>query len=66
MDSNAAWLLLKDEIEKAEWQEAAETAENLLEWLSKKGFPPKVTGSKVVDRIICESTARAVAAWELV
>lgn len=66
MDPNAAFALLKDQIEAAEWHEAAETAENLLDWLSKKGFPPRITGSKVVDRIICESTCRAVAAWELV
>ena len=66
MDPNAAFALLKDQIETAQWQEAAETAENLLEWVAKGGVPPKVTGSKVVDRIIAESTASAVAAWELV
>ncbi len=66
MDPNVAFALLKDQIEQALWQEAAETAENLLDWLAKKGFPPRITGSKVVDRIIAESTCRAVAAWEFV
>lgn len=65
MDPNAAWRLLKDQIDNADWHEAAETAENLLEWLLKKGFPPKITGSKIVDRIIAESTCRAVASWEV-
>lgn len=37
MDPDAAFSLLKDQIENAQWHEAAESAENLLEWLSKKG-----------------------------
>jgi hypothetical protein len=65
LDPQAAWLLLKDQIDNADWHEAAETAENLLEWLSKKGFPPRVTGSRTVDRIIAESTCRAVASWSI-
>lgn len=65
MDPNAAFALLTDQIENAQWHEAAETAENLLEWLSKGGGPPKITGSKIVDRIIAESTCSAVASWEL-
>lgn len=65
MDPDAAFSLLKDQIENAEWHETAETAENLLEWLAKGGFPPKVTNSRAVDRVIAESTCRAVAAWEI-
>ncbi len=65
MDPDAAFSLLKDQIENAQWHEAAETAENLLDWLSKGGFAPKIFGSKIVDRIIAESTCRAVASWEV-
>jgi hypothetical protein len=65
VDPDVVFALLKSQIEAAEWQEAAETAENLLEWILKKGFPPRITNSKVVDRIICESTCRAVASWSV-
>lgn len=66
MNPNAAFALLQDRIENAGWHQAAETAGNLLEWLSNKGFPPTFTGQLIVDRIIAESTCRAVSAWELV
>lgn len=65
MDPTAAFVLLQDQIENAEWHEAAETAENLLEWLQRKGFPPRITGRTTVDRIIAESTCRAVACWQV-
>jgi hypothetical protein len=65
MDPDKAFVLLTDQIEKDEWQEAAETAENLLVWLQKEGFPPRITGRTTVDRIIAESTCRAVAAWQV-
>lgn len=65
MDPHVAWLLLKEQIESEQWHEAAETAENLLDWLSKGGFPAKITHSQTFDRIICESTCRAVCAWEV-
>lgn len=65
MDPGATFALLKDQIEKAECQEAAETAEICSNgW--RRADSSRRTGSKVVDRIICESTCRAVAAWELV
>lgn len=65
MDPTACWRLIKEAIEDARWEEAAEHAENLLEWLRRNGFPPNITGNKLFDTVIARATATAVASWDV-
>ncbi len=64
MDPDAAFSLLKDQIENAQWHEAAETAENFWNGCPK-GDSHQRSLKQIVDRIIAESTCRAVASWEV-
>ena len=52
MDPDATWRELAAAIAAEDCNRAAEIAEDLLGWLNRKGFPPKVTGHVVFDRIV--------------
>jgi hypothetical protein len=56
MDPNAAWQEIAAAIEADDCHRAAELAEDLLGWLNRKGFPPKVTGNVAFDRIVVHAT----------
>ncbi len=64
VDPDALFLILRRALRSAAWDEAVGPAEQLLQWLAEQGSPPRITGTRIVDRIIAESTCRAVAAWE--
>lgn len=64
VDPDALFLILRRALRSAAWNEAVGPAEQLLQWLAEQGSPPRITGTRIVDRIIAESTCRAVAAWE--
>ena len=42
MDPLAAWKELLDALTEMDWERVLETAENLLDWITKGGFPPEV------------------------
>jgi hypothetical protein len=44
MDPNQAWIDLSAVITADEWGRAVDIADDLLEWLAKGGFAPKITG----------------------
>lgn len=55
MDPEAAWAeLIQSYSDGRRWTIAAD----LLEWLNKGGFPPKITGNQEFDRVaataVCE------------
>ena len=63
-DPDALYALVRRALRDAAWDEAVAPADRLLQWLAEEGPPPRITGTRTVDRIIAESTCRAVAAWE--
>jgi hypothetical protein len=65
MDPNQAWHELADAVTEERWEEAAEIAENLLCWLDRGGFPPKITGLKEFDQIVAKSTCDSVMTWDI-
>ena len=65
MDPNATWHDLALSVQLADWDTASEQAQNLLDWLDKGGFPPKITDQELFDKIVARSTCQAIAAWEV-
>lgn len=57
MDPNATWKRLLEEIAGQTWANAAATAEDLMGWLQRGGFPPDVFS----ERPLAESWNRALA-----
>ncbi|MDB5387339.1 MAG: hypothetical protein JWM11_2985 [Planctomycetaceae bacterium] len=47
------------------WGTAIERADDLLEWLRKDGFPPKISGYPAFDRLIALATCQALSDWTL-
>jgi hypothetical protein len=41
-------------------------AEDLLQWLSRDGFPPIITGVQAFDLIVAREICRAISAWDVV
>ena len=65
MDPNATWQKLAAAFSAGRWEEAAEIAEYLTEWLSKGGFPPNITGRTGFDCIVVNAACNAIVAWEV-
>ena len=65
MDPTAAWVELSQAVHDDEWERAAEIAENILEWLSKDGFPPIITGVRTFDILAARAACESIAAWEV-
>jgi hypothetical protein len=61
MDPQACWLELQEAVATAFWGTAILKAEELLTWLEKDGFPPRISGYPVFDRIIARATCTAIA-----
>jgi hypothetical protein len=61
MDPNQAWLDLASAIDDDDWDRASEIADDLLEWLTKGGFTPKVTGQPTFDGLVVRCTCEGVA-----
>lgn len=66
MDPNAAWSNLKAAVQDAQWGLAAEIAEDLFDWLSVGGFPPRITGDNIFDAIVARATTEAIISWDVV
>jgi hypothetical protein len=60
MDPQTCWIELQEAVITAMWGTAIIRAQNLLEWLESGGFPPKISGYPVFDRIIALSTCRTI------
>jgi len=62
MDPHFAWDLLLDTYVDGEWEAVAILAEDLLAWMSKGGFPPRLTVEPRLDerwqRAIAEAACR--------
>lgn len=65
-DPQQAWADLSAAVTAHTWEKAAEIAENLTEWLSKGGFPPRITRALEFDRLVINAACQAIATWELV
>ena len=52
-------------IESARWIEAAEIADDLLEWIGRGGFIPKITGHILTDKLLLKGLCESVAAWNI-
>lgn len=65
MDPDTAWVQISQAIADAEWDTAAELADGLLHWLTRDGFPPRITGIKAFDKLVARATCEAIAAWEI-
>lgn len=57
MDPNATWENLLEALTEGDWHEAFESAEALLDWLDRGGFPPeparKWLGDSDAIRVAC-------------
>ena len=63
MDPNAAWEELQMLVATAHWSEARLKARDLLEWLGKDGFAPRICGYPSFDRLCAEATCKRIAEW---
>lgn len=58
MDPQATWKTLLDAYQASEWADVEESAQALLAWLDRDGFPPRLdhldeTGTRLVVRVFC-------------
>jgi len=60
MDPQAAWMELLDARHQRDWDRAEELAENLLEWMNKRGFPPNTVGESGIGRTWHRAVAQFV------
>ena len=65
MDPFKAWEQLAKAVSASRWDRATEIAQNLTEWLSNGGLPPRITGLQHFDRIVVNATCQAISTWEL-
>lgn len=63
MDPTACWLELQNLVITAHWQEAKQLARELLEWLKKDGFAPRICGHPTFDRRCAEATCERILTW---
>lgn len=66
MDPEKAWSDLSRAVMANRWEEAAEIAEDLTDWLSREGFPPHITGNLFFDRVVVNAACQVITSWELV
>lgn len=66
MDPNQAWTDLCAAVADDDWDTASEIADNLLDWLTKGGFPPHISGVYPFDRLVAKAACEAVTSWEVV
>jgi hypothetical protein len=66
MDPNQTWLDMADAVSRDNWQHAGELADDLINWLARGGFPPRLTGTIEFDRIVARTACEAIASWECV
>lgn len=50
MDPNAAWQMMVNALESANWRVVQTHANDLLDWLHMGGFPPDISEGRVTDR----------------
>jgi hypothetical protein len=60
MCPDTAWRDLVEAVADGDPLRAKEIAEDLLYWLDHGGFPPTITGFKVMDTIITRATCQAI------
>lgn len=65
MDPNQAWRELASAVHEEQWEEASQIAEDLLSWLDRGGFPPRISGKNGFDRVVAKSTCNAIRVWEI-
>jgi hypothetical protein len=65
VDPDQAWINLAAAIAADEWGRAGDIADDLLDWLAKDGFAPKITGKPEFDRLVARSTCEGIAAWDV-
>ena len=65
MDPNATWHEIAQAVADDDWETATQSAEDLLYWLDKGGFPPEITGHREFDRLVVEKACDAIAAWDI-
>lgn len=60
MDPQATWEELLKARQERDWDRAEELAENLLEWMKKRGFPPTTVGEATIGRTWHHAVAQFV------
>lgn len=60
MDPTACWQEIERLVITGHWDEAKERAEDLLGWLRKDGFAPRIGGHPTFDRLVAESTCKTL------
>ena len=64
MDPTASWEELSRAIAGDNWPVASILADEILAWLRKGGFPPRISGVEQFDRIVARSMCESIAAWK--
>lgn len=65
MDPQKTWRELSKAVEQEDWHQAGIHADDLIGWLAKGGFPPKITGIEAFDRVVAKATCKAIACWDV-
>ncbi len=68
MDPDKAWADLAEcftSTEEADWDRIGELADNLLHWLKRDGFPPKITGNRAFDKLVAMRALEAICDWQV-
>jgi hypothetical protein len=70
MDPEKTWTMLLDAFQANDWSLVEETAEALLAWLAKGGFPPRLghedeQRSRLVVQMFCSQALASIPQSEL-
>lgn len=61
MDPDTCWKQIAECMKDAYFEQAR----NLLQWLEKGGFPPKITEERIFDLLVAKATCKAITDWKL-
>lgn len=56
---------MAEAVTTGQWNTAIEHAKSLLKWLKRDGFPPKISGNHLFDKIVAEAVCETMSKWLL-
>lgn len=54
---------MAEAVTSGRWDTAIERARSLLKWLKKDGFPPRISGNHLFDKIVAKATCEKMSKW---
>lgn len=63
MDPNATWRVLLQSHQNEEWESCQEACSDLYAWLQNGGFPPRITGIDLFDKVMAQAVCTSYVEW---